>query len=106
MWHAGMAYGPRYMTGVVPWLFLLAVLGVRAMLDGGPPPRATLAIGAMLAALSVVIQYRGAWIPATWDWNAHPPIETHADEKVWDWRSPQFAVRRTPKAPPPKPLVE
>lgn len=105
-WHAGMAYGPRYTTGIVPWLFLLAVLGVRAMLDGGPAPRAALVAGAVLAALSIVIQSRGAFVFATWAWNLRPPIETHADEKVWDWRSPQFAARGTPKAPPPKPLVE
>ena len=100
-WHAGMAYGPRYTTGIVPWLFLLAVLGVRAMLDCGPAPRAALAAGAVLAALSIVIQSRGAFVSATWAWNTRPPIETHADEKVWDWRSPQFAARRTPKPPPP-----
>jgi len=106
MWHAGMAYGPRYTTGIVPWLFLLAVLGVRAMLDCGPAPRAALAAGAVLAALSIVIESRGAFVFATWFWNTRPPIETHADEKVWDWRSPQFAARGTPKSPPPRPLME
>jgi hypothetical protein len=103
MWHAGMAYGPRYTTSIVPWLFLLAVLGVRAMLDHGPAPRAALAAGAVLAVLSIAIQSRGAFVLATWLWNTQPPIETHADEKVWDWRSPQFAARSTPKPPPPAP---
>ena len=93
LWHAGAAYGPKYTTGIVPWLFPLAVLGMRAMLDRGPAPRAVVAAGAILAALSVAIQYRGAWVPATLDWNFHPPIETHADEKVWNWRAPQFAAR-------------
>jgi hypothetical protein len=96
LWHAGQAYGPRYTTGIVPWLFLLAVLGVRAMLDSGPPPRPALAAGLVLAGLSIVIQYRGAWVPATWEWNSHPPIETHADEKVWNWRAPQFLARPAP----------
>jgi hypothetical protein len=100
MWHAGMAYGPRYTTGIVPWLFLLAILGVRAMLDCGPTPRRGLAAGAVLAVLSVVIQSRGAFVLATWRWNEHPPIETHADEKVWDWRSPQFAAHGPPESPP------
>jgi hypothetical protein len=99
-WHAGMAYGPRYTAGIVPWLFLLAVLGVRAMLDCGPAPRMALAAGAVLAILSIVIQSRGAFVRATWVWNTQPPIESHADEKVWDWRSPQFAARGTPKPPP------
>ena len=100
-----MSYGTRYTTGVVPWLFLLAVLGVRAMLDGGPAPRATLAAGAVLAVLSIVIQSRGAFVLATWMWNRRPPIETHADEKVWDWRSPQFAARKPPKSPPAPPAT-
>ena len=39
---------------------LLAVLGLRAMLDSGPPSRPVLAAGAVLAVLSIVIQYRGA----------------------------------------------
>jgi hypothetical protein len=94
-WHAGMAYGPRYTTGIVPWLFVVAVLGVRAMLDCGRPSRGTLAAGTVLAALSIVIQYRGAHVLATWQWNLQPPIETHADERVWDWRSPQIAARAT-----------
>lgn len=101
MWHAGEAYGPRYTTGIVPWLFLLAVLGLRAMLDHGPAPRWALAAGAVLAVLSVAIQYRGAWVPETWAWNSQPRIETHADEKVWNWRAPQFAASpprtRTPE---------
>ncbi len=91
-WHGGHAYGPRFMTGIVPWLFLLGVLGIRAMLDAGPPPRRTLAAGAALVALSILIQYRGAHVRATWAWNQHPPMETHADEKVWNWRAPQFAA--------------
>jgi hypothetical protein len=101
MWPAGMAYGPRYLTGVVPWLFLLAVLGLRAMLDCGPAPRAVVVTGVVLAALSVAIQSRGAFVLATWAWNTRPPIETHADQKVWDWRSPQITARKPPKSPPP-----
>jgi hypothetical protein len=101
LWHAGEAYGPRYTTGIVPWLFLLALLGTRAMLDSGRLSRPTLAVGAVLAALSIVIQYRGAWVPATWEWNSHPPIETHADEKVWNWKSPQLTARPAPTPAPP-----
>jgi hypothetical protein len=89
-WHGGHAYGPRFTTGIVPWLFLLGVLGVRAMLDSGPPSWRTLAAGVALAALSIVIQYRGARVRATWEWNQHPPMETHGEEKVWNWRAPQF----------------
>jgi hypothetical protein len=92
-WFAGHSYGPRFMTGIVPWLFLLGILGVRAMLDSGPPLRRTLAAGAALGALSIFMQHRGAHVPATWAWNQSPPIETHADEKVWSWRAPQFAAR-------------
>ena len=102
-WHAGMSYGPRYTTGIVPWLFLLAVLGVRAMLDCGPAPRAALAAGAALAALGVVVQSRGAFVPATWAWNTRPAIETHADEKVWDWSAPQFAATAARNAALPHP---
>lgn len=105
-WHAGIAYGPRYTTGIVPWLFLLAALGMRAMLDCGPAPRAAIAAGAVLAALSVVVQSRGAFMPATWAWNTRPAIETHADEKVWDWSAPQFAATAARNAARPHPRAD
>ena len=82
---------------------LLALAALEATLRQWPT---ALAVGAVLAVLSVVIQSRGAFVLATWFWNTQPSIETHADEKVWDWRSPQFAARRPPKSPPPSPLVE
>jgi hypothetical protein len=92
LWHAGASYGPRYTTGIVPWLVLLGVLGLRALFDDDRPRRIELTIGALLAALSVLIQSRGAFAVETWRWNVMPPIETHTITKVWDWRWPQFAA--------------
>jgi hypothetical protein len=99
MWYAGLAYGPRYLTGVVPWLFLLGVLGVRAMLERARPPRWELGVGLGLAALSVAIQSRAAWSPSVWRWNSEPPIEIYPDARVWSWRSPQLAAGLVPRAP-------
>lgn len=87
MWYAGVAYGPRYMTGVLPWFVLLAVLGLHAM----PPKRHALAaVGLALAALSIVVQSRGGFSPAVWRWNASPPVEVYPDEKIWSLRAPQI----------------
>lgn len=87
MWYAGVAYGPRYMTGVVPWFVLLAVLGLRARPPGFSREAA---VGVALAALSIVIQSRAGFSPAVWRWNAAPPVEIYPDEKIWSMRAPQL----------------
>ena len=100
-WYGGHSYGPRYTTGLVPWFVLLAILGLRAMLNwrefhpatGSLGWRAQLMCGAMLLCLSVLINARGAMSHATWRWNVRPAnVDTHP-ERIWDWRDPQFLAR-------------
>jgi hypothetical protein len=116
-WWGGYSYGPRLSTDLVPWFVLLAVLGLRAFLDesGGrvAMPRAAraafdlrnrsaLVAGALLLALSVFINARGALSPDTFYWNAWVDIDHHP-ENAWDWRSPQFlAGLVTPQLAPPR----
>jgi len=59
----GGCYGARYSTGLAPWFTLLAVIGVRALLDHGgswPNHRGTMIAGGALLALSIFINARGA----------------------------------------------
>lgn len=115
-WHGGGCFGPRYMTGIVPWLVLLAILGVEAMLacrkKNAPGSslirwRAELTIGALLLTLSVFINGRGAFAWDTWRWNAWPVSVDVDPGRVWDWRYPQFLAGLVhPPLPENFPLVD
>ncbi|HEX8181135.1 MAG TPA: hypothetical protein VF525_16430 [Pyrinomonadaceae bacterium] len=104
-WWGGHSYGPRYTTGLVPWFVLLAMIGLKGMqnrqaqlraagaqVDG----RALIVCGAVLLALSVLINARGALAHATWRWNVQPVNVDEHPERVWDWRDPQFLARERP----------
>jgi hypothetical protein len=98
-WWGGASFGPRLMTDAVPWLVLLAVLALRAMLDWRAKHAqeisrygwgAQQASGALLLALSVFINARGALSVETWKWNEEPKDVVLVQRKLWDWRQPQF----------------
>ncbi len=101
-WWGGFCYGPRYMTDIVPWFVLLAILGVRAMLasydeepvkNSGTAWKIQIAAGGALLAASVLINARGALSPATAMWNVIPASVDEHPERVWDWRRPQFLAK-------------
>jgi hypothetical protein len=94
-WWGGASFGPRFSTDAVPWLVLLGVIGVKAMLNwreqnpGALLGWATqLICAAFLLAASVFINARGALALETWRWN--PGDVSQLGNKLWDWRQPQF----------------
>lgn len=98
-WWAGHCFGPRFMTGSVPWFVLLGALALRASLkwrgaraaNSLASWRAQFAFGIALPVLSVFINANGAIQQATWEWNEGPPINVDLyPERVWDWGQPQF----------------
>ncbi|HEY0006147.1 MAG TPA: hypothetical protein VGB17_15310 [Pyrinomonadaceae bacterium] len=99
-WWAGHSYGPRYCTGLIPWLALLAILSIKAMLSAhveqGERGQAAwgwsfqLMAGCCLLALSIMIHARGAVSDATREWNFKPADVDQHPERLWDWRYPQF----------------
>lgn len=115
-WWGGHSFGPRFTTGLVPWLVLLAILGIRAMLSWREQQtaqssrslawRVQLFLGGALLMLSVVINTLGATSHATWLWNIRPRGVDEHPERLWDWRQPQFLAGYLP-FPAPKifPLV-
>lgn len=107
-WWGGHSFGPRFTTGLVPWLVLLGILGTDAMLkwrEGKAEVsrmgwRAQLACGLLLLLMSAFINTRGATSHATWLWNMRPlEIDQHP-ERLWDWRQPQFLAGMLPEPPP------
>ncbi|HMF56676.1 MAG TPA: hypothetical protein VK619_10055 [Pyrinomonadaceae bacterium] len=115
-WHGGGCFGPRYTTGIVPWLVLLSILGVEAMLDWREKNeksislfkwRAQLAIGAALLIVSVFINASGALLWDTWRWNGWPVRVDDNPRRVLDWRYPQFLAGLIhPTLPVDFPVVE
>ena len=107
-WWGGYSYGGRLATGVVPWFVLLAILALdaanRRFAARGNARRApwTVAWVTTLAA-SILLHSQGALAPATWMWNAVPDDIDESQERLWDWRHPQFlaGLQQPPPAPPP-----
>lgn len=98
-WTGGHSYGPRLTADLVPWLFLLGVLGLRALLDhaaeSGPESstgrrRGQLVAAAVLGLWGVFVHGRGAMAAETWRWNTAPQLDPNFSRRVWDWRYPQF----------------
>jgi hypothetical protein len=114
-WWGGHSYGPRLMTAFVPWLVLLSILGLNAMLKNGMAGHgvrrferfATSAVGIVLLSASIFINARGALSPATSIWNSLPENVDLKPERIWDWRQPQFLAGLIPPPFPPNvPVLE
>jgi hypothetical protein len=101
-WWGGYAYGPRLLSGLVPFALLVAVIAVRAARDAaavapGPVGRRRLAgvAVALVCAWSVLVNGRGALVAATGRWNTEPADVDLLPSRVWDWRHPQFLAGLT-----------
>jgi hypothetical protein len=98
-WYGGHSYGPRLMTGVVPWLVLLSIFGLQAMLTARENQakvhrlkswRTQKVLGSALLLASVIINALGATSHATALWNMRPVNVDEQPSRIWDWRHPQF----------------
>lgn len=91
VWWGGWSYGPRLEADSVPWLVLLAILGLAARGSAAAVPHRRLegVFGAALLALSVAMNGRGALSYATYRWNSVVDVDDHP-ERVFDWSYPQF----------------
>lgn len=108
-WWGGHCFGPRFMTGLLPWLVLPSILSVDALLrwraeHQGAERRASwrdqLIVGSALLVISMFINARGAMSHATWLWNSRPIGVDEHPERLWDWRQPQFLAGWVPQALP------
>ncbi|MFN7971441.1 MAG: hypothetical protein U0166_03685 [Acidobacteriota bacterium] len=104
IWWGGFCYGPRYLAGLVPWLFVLAVMWrhARGAARASWPVRALIGV---LVLFSGVLNGRGALSHATSVWNTRPFRVD--DRTVWSVRYPQFLAGIVdPPLPPDLPLYE
>lgn len=100
-WWGGYAYGPRLLTDALPWLVVLAIFGCSALREdfsrtaalGGWHrwrPALLIGVGFVLLMVGVAINSRGACSPATAQWHLHPVDVDYYQERLWDWKHPQF----------------
>ena len=90
-WWAGVSFGPRIWSDMLPYLIYFVVPALAAMSSlRGARRAAVMTIGAMTIIFSLFVHYRGANAAEVMDWNAQPaPIDVY-HERVWDWRDPQW----------------
>lgn len=97
-WWGGWSYGPRLMTDLVPWLAMLAVLGLEARTRTVPAPasgrRIEGSIGVALLLASFGMHAVGGLSKASGAWNAYPQDVDRAPQRLWDWNDPQFLAWR------------
>lgn len=99
-WWGGHSYGPRFMTDIVPWLILLAIVATQAVVDsdaGGAQVRSFVfnikfqsVVALVLVVIGCFLNVRGAYSHDTALWNVRPDNIDQNSERVWDWRYPQF----------------
>lgn len=89
VWAAGWSYGPRFMTDVLPGLFLLTIRAwpVSFGVSGRRVAIILLALGSAFAVY--VNTWQGLFNPYTARWNMQPDIGVHP-QYLFDWRYPQF----------------
>lgn len=98
-WNGGACYGPRYMIPLVPWFVVLAVIAfsvgtrdesIKADSNRRLPGHVKYAVVVILLAIGFFLNARGAVSHETWQWI---PVDAEAqafDQRIWNWRYPQF----------------
>lgn len=96
VWWGGHAFGPRFLTDVLPLLCLFLAPAWAAL-------RVPLARAAFLAAalVSVAVQVTGAFYYPAGYWDDYPETVDSAPERLWDWRDSQLlrSLRHGPFVP-------
>jgi hypothetical protein len=93
LWWAGHAYGPRYLTDVMPCACLVMALGCEVPQAAatahrsGPTERRPAAGWLMLLGYSVAVQLVGAFC---WPSAREGTIDLAYYRSLWDWRHPQI----------------
>jgi hypothetical protein len=97
----GSCFGPRYFTDVLPWFFLLMLLGIRGMANvdfraASTGLRCRLSVellgGSLACAWAIFVHARGACVPATMQWNGY--YGSH-QEVIRSWKYPQYLAGMT-----------
>ncbi len=88
-WWGGWSYGPRLLTGTIPWFVLLGAMGCRCLVADARRRSSVARLGLALMVLAIAINGWGAVSWTANSWSKEVGIDARP-ERVWDWRHPQF----------------
>jgi hypothetical protein len=90
-WWGGHAYGPRYMSDIVPYLIFLLIPLVRLLEAGSTRTVKLLSLTLLLLLVSSFsLNWIGATKQSTLSWNVIPKNIDNDQSRIWDWKDPQF----------------
>jgi hypothetical protein len=89
VWWGGWSYGPRLLTGTIPWFVLLGALGCQCLAAEQGRNRSLIGLGLSLLLLAVAINGWGAISLGTVLWNGEVAINDRPSA-CWSWQHPQF----------------
>lgn len=110
-WWGGHSYGPRLMTGILPWIILISVIAIAGMTaawrDTIPGYNGQISIlpiteklkiltGSIFLAVSIFINVHGALFQQVLTWNVIPENVDSNPSRLWDWSYPQFLAAFVP----------
>ncbi len=96
-WWGGHCYGARLTIDVIPWFFLLAILGCQSLRNAPPSTlkNSAMAFGLLTLIVGAAINGHGALSARANDWVNGPPADVdQMPSRVWDWSHPQFLSQR------------
>jgi hypothetical protein len=89
MWYGGGCYGPRFMTDVIVWLILVAVIALNWILSSANSSIKSLIV--ITAIISVLLHGVGAYSrSANTTWHAGTGNSDSNYFKLWSWKNAQF----------------
>jgi hypothetical protein len=94
-WWGGHCFGARLTAGLVPWIVVLAIIGLDAWRvssangDRHFSESVLFALVGALSGLSVGINSVAAFSNEAQNWNVSPNID-ETPARLWSWRRPQF----------------
>jgi len=86
-WWAGLCFGPRYWTEVIP---LLAILLGLALAWARARCRPIFGISIVLIAVSIGVQFLGAAVYPS-GWEDHAQQDEHFPQRLWDWSDSELS---------------
>lgn len=91
-WWAGLSYGPRFMSDMLPIFIYFFIFGLKWILQlTGGYKKLCLSIIFIFTAVSLLIHLKGAVSREAWTVWSGTPVPIHEEPmRIWNWKDPQF----------------
>jgi hypothetical protein len=91
-WWAGLSYGPRFMSDMLPLFIYYFIFGMKWVLQmHSNAKKVCLTLLVVFTLISFLIHFKGATSRESWTAWSESPVPVHIEPmRVWDWRDVQF----------------